>query len=78
MTRPVGGEVLVVGLMIGFPLAVGGFEDVAEAVGEGFVGAEDAEVSLVVVELDDVAEEGAEDAGVFGFDVPPGMETLTA
>ena len=35
------------GMVCGFPLAVGGFEDGVEAIGEGFIGAEDAEVALV-------------------------------
>ena len=42
-----GGEEFVVGDGRGIPLAVGGFEDRLQAVGERFIGAEDAEVSLL-------------------------------
>ena len=62
-----GGEEGVVDLGFRFPLAAGGFEDGAEAVGEGFVGAEEAEIFLIVVEFDDVAEEFSEDEGVGGL-----------
>ncbi len=63
-----GGEEFVALNCLGVPLALRGFEDSREAVGNGFVGAEDAEVLLVFVEADDVAEESAEGAGVLGID----------
>ena len=46
--------------------AVGDFEQGVEAVGGGFVGAEDAEVAGLHVELHDVAQHAAHDARGFG------------
>src|ERR1022692_3820707 len=48
---PGGGEKFVVGGGRGVPLAVGRFEDGFQTVGEGFVGAEDAEIALRTIQL---------------------------
>ena len=77
MTRPSGARWSSVGDDLGLPLLVGGLEDGGQAVRRGLVGAEDAEVPLVVVELDHVAEELAQGAGVLVHDVP-GWGTSTA
>ena len=45
----VGGEEFVDGDRLCFPLAVGGFENGVEVIGESFVGAEDAEVAVVLI-----------------------------
>ena len=61
---PCGSEEFVVLDGAGLPLPVGDLKDRAEHVGQGFVGSEDPEVALLVVERDDIAQEGAEHAGV--------------
>jgi hypothetical protein len=53
---------------LGLPLAMGDFEQGTEAIGEGDVGTEDAEVAMGLVEFDDVAEEHPEFVGVGGLD----------
>ena len=65
---PLDGQVVVGGDDLFLPLLVGVFEDGAEAVGDGLVGAEDAEVAAVVVVDDDVAEVFAQGLGVAGLD----------
>jgi len=67
---PGGGEELVVVHGPGFPLAIGDFEDAAEEIGEHFIGTEDAEIPVVLIEADDVAQEAAEDQGILGVDAP--------
>jgi hypothetical protein len=59
-------HVLVRGVDLGLPLAVGGLEDGVPAVGGGLVRAEDAEVAGLGVELEDVAQELPLDAGRLG------------
>ena len=54
------GEELIVVLLSGIPLPVGHLKHGAQAVGERFVGAEDAEVALLPVELGHIAQEHAE------------------
>ena len=67
---PVLGEELIVRDGLGDPLAVGGLEDGREPVGDGLVGAEDAEVAALAVEVDHVAQECPEHSGVLGVRGP--------
>ena len=48
--------------------AIGGLENRGEAIGFGFVQAEEPEVALISIKFDDVAEECAHDAGGLGSD----------
>ena len=54
---PIGRQVIVAGDCVGEPGAVGHFEQRAETIGAGFVGAENAEVARFQVELHHVAEQ---------------------
>ena len=55
-----GREKFIVGIGLRIPLAISGLKHRAQAVGERFVGAEDAEVPLVCVHLDHIPQEAAQ------------------
>ncbi len=54
------GEKLIITLRAGHPLAFGRLEDLGQAVGKRFVRTEDAEVALLTVEFDHIAQEHTE------------------
>ena len=61
-----GSEELVTGFHRAVPLAAGDLEDRAQHVRESLIGAEDPEVTLVLVQPGHVAQELAQDEGVLG------------
>ena len=69
MTRPSGARWSSVGMTSPIHCLFGRLEHGGQAVGGGLVGAEDPEVALLGVELDHVAEELAQGAGVLVHDV---------
>ena len=69
MTRPSGDRWSSVGMTVAEPLLVRRLEHGGQAVGGGLVGAEDPEVAPLGVELDHVAEELAQGAGILVHDV---------
>ena len=75
---PVGGEMVVVGIGFRHPGAVGDLEHVLPAVRVVFVGAEQAEVARVHVQLHDVAQEAAHQTRVDSAVAAPGAGTSTA
>ena len=78
MTRPDGRQVVVGRDDLGLPLLVRRVEDRGQPVGGRLVGPEDAEVPLVLVELDHVAEELAERARCPRPSTSPGAGTSIA
>src|ERR1700730_698019 len=69
----VGGEMFVDGEGRSLPGFAGDFEDGVQAVGRGFVGAEEAKISRAQVAFHDVAQKAAKNAGGFGDRLPGGF-----
>src|SRR5450432_4171047 len=58
------GKKLISSQCIAYPLTIGSFKYCIELVGKGFVGAEDPEVTLGLVEPDHIPEETADHQGI--------------
>lgn len=61
-------EEFVVGDGARLPLPVGHLEDRAQSVGDGFIGAKEAEDPRCLIELDPVPQELTQDARILGLD----------
>src|SRR5439155_15370605 len=65
---PLAGEEFITREQFRLPLSIGRFEDRRQAIGDGLVRAEDAEIALFLIELDHIAQEATQYGGVSSID----------